>query len=265
MPTITMFNPKGGCGKSTAALILATELAEAGASVAILDGDPNPNLYLWAERRDLPRLPIRPPSVRITDIDAPAVRNSTEALELVDQAFGDAKFVAVRCRDDKSVAKWIHALSQRFAFVICDPEGTANAWVTPATQMASLVIMPLRPSPMDADQMMAGVEFLESLAMPLGREIPFQLLITCCGPFITKDEDRIRQGAAEFNYPVIPTRLAERAAFRAMIGQRMTLAELGSLPTRGPDAIAGIDKARSNAGAFCADVLEALNLKDLAA
>lgn len=41
MPVITVANPKGGAGKSTAALVLATSLAQQGASVIILDCDSN--------------------------------------------------------------------------------------------------------------------------------------------------------------------------------------------------------------------------------
>lgn len=41
MPTIVFASPKGGAGKSTSAVILATELARGGAGVTILDADPN--------------------------------------------------------------------------------------------------------------------------------------------------------------------------------------------------------------------------------
>ncbi len=255
MPTITLFNPKGGCGKSTAALVLATELAESGASVAILDGDPNPNLFRWADRRGLPTI----------DTAVTPARTSAEVLKLIDDEFGATKLAAVRCRDDQAVSKWVHGLSQRFTFVICDPEGTANAWVTFASQMSDLVVVPLRPSPMDGEQMLAAVDLLDGMSGALRRQIPFRLLFTCCGAFITRDEDNIRKAAAEFGYPILPTRLAERAAYRAMLGRQMTLAELATLPTKGEDAISGVDKARQNAAAFSYDVIQALNLAEAVA
>ena len=40
MPVITFANAKGGAGKTTAALILATELASRGHRITILDADP---------------------------------------------------------------------------------------------------------------------------------------------------------------------------------------------------------------------------------
>jgi chromosome partitioning protein len=48
MPTIVFASPKGGVGKSTAAVLLATELASHGGSVTVIDADPNRPLSQWA-------------------------------------------------------------------------------------------------------------------------------------------------------------------------------------------------------------------------
>src|SRR5206468_1030807 len=41
MPTIVFASPKGGAGKSTSVVILASELARKRAAVTIIDADPN--------------------------------------------------------------------------------------------------------------------------------------------------------------------------------------------------------------------------------
>ncbi len=41
MPVIVMASPKGGVGKSTCSVILASEFARMGADVTVLDCDPN--------------------------------------------------------------------------------------------------------------------------------------------------------------------------------------------------------------------------------
>jgi len=41
MPCIAMCSPKGGAGKSTATVILATTLAAKGTTITIIDADPN--------------------------------------------------------------------------------------------------------------------------------------------------------------------------------------------------------------------------------
>eukprot|EP01036_Dinobryon_divergens_P055091 gene55091-73593_t len=47
MPTIAFANPKGGAGKTTAALLLASELAAKGAQVTIIDADPERWISQW--------------------------------------------------------------------------------------------------------------------------------------------------------------------------------------------------------------------------
>src|SRR3546814_13384430 len=49
MPVISFANAKGGAGKTTAALLLATELARHGLRVAIIDCDPQHWISQWAE------------------------------------------------------------------------------------------------------------------------------------------------------------------------------------------------------------------------
>src|SRR5215210_2509897 len=56
MPTIVFASPKGGVGKSTSAILLATELAGKGASVTVIDADPNKPLSRWSKR---PAKPVK--------------------------------------------------------------------------------------------------------------------------------------------------------------------------------------------------------------
>ena len=54
MPVLVFSSPKGGAGKTTASVILATELAGKGAGVTILDADPNRNAVDWAKLPGVP-------------------------------------------------------------------------------------------------------------------------------------------------------------------------------------------------------------------
>src|ERR1700757_4552209 len=57
MPVVAFANPKGGAGKSTSALILAQTLTRAGASVTVIDADPNRPILDW--RSGASQSPIR--------------------------------------------------------------------------------------------------------------------------------------------------------------------------------------------------------------
>ncbi|MCB5412429.1 ParA family protein [Pseudogemmobacter faecipullorum] len=92
MPVVSFANPKGGAGKTTSALIAATQLAENGASVTIIDADPERWISQWAT------MPGKPQTIRI-------VSDVTE----------------------DTVADAIEAESTVSAFVIVDLEGTASA------------------------------------------------------------------------------------------------------------------------------------------
>ena len=52
MPIISIANPKGGAGKTTLAFILADQLSINGASVAVVDADPNTKTHVFTETYD---------------------------------------------------------------------------------------------------------------------------------------------------------------------------------------------------------------------
>src|ERR1700752_1625097 len=100
MPVISFANPKGGSGKTTLALVLAQELSRQGASVAVVDADPNAVIAKWAasRKRDGRDLPF-------------AVVGSPKEAELVST---------------------IGELAKRHQFVLIDLEGTASRMMSRA-------------------------------------------------------------------------------------------------------------------------------------
>ncbi len=54
MPTIVFASPRGGVGKSTATVLLATQLASNGGTVTVIDADPNKPISQWASRPGKP-------------------------------------------------------------------------------------------------------------------------------------------------------------------------------------------------------------------
>jgi chromosome partitioning protein len=124
MPTIVFASPKGGVGKSTAAFLLASELASHGGTVTIIDADPNRPLSQWAE----------PPG-------------KPERLTVIDNASED------------SVIDVIEAAALKTTFVIVDLEGTASMMAGYAMSRADLVIIPAQGSHLDATEAVKAISW----------------------------------------------------------------------------------------------------------
>jgi chromosome partitioning protein len=218
MPIVVFASSKGGCGKTTCAVILGSELAQRGASVTIIDADPNRNVADWA------KLPGRPAGLDVVG-------------EVTEETIVDA----------------IEAASQRSAFVIADLEGSASLLVSYAVAMADLVLVPCQGSQMDARQAGRTVKLIGTQARIAGREIPFALVLTRTSPTIVGRTQRHIEGRfGEMTLPVLATRMHDREAFRSLFSYGGTLA---GLPNK---AVSNLPAAQENARQFVAEIVERL-------
>ncbi len=143
MPTIVFASPKGGAGKSTSAVVLATELAGQGASVTIIDADPNKPVSRWARR------PGKPAN-----------------LDVVDDV------------GENAIIDQIDEAATRTAFVVVDLEGTRSLMVGYAISRADLVIVPTQGSLLDATQAANAIRLVRNQEKASGRIIPTAVLFT---------------------------------------------------------------------------------------
>jgi chromosome partitioning protein len=181
MPTIVFANPKGGVGKSTAAVILATQLVRRGAKVTILDADPNRPVSEWARRGTPENLVV--------------VANVSEAT-IIDE---------------------IDAAAETAPFVIVDLEGTASLMVAYAISRADLVIIPTQASQLDAKQAAKAVMLIKQQEKAFRKTIPFSILYTRTSSAIrTKTLSYVQNEFRKNNIPSFRTHLHEREAFRAL-------------------------------------------------
>src|SRR5882724_11283596 len=126
MPTVVFASPKGGVGKSTAAVLLATELASHGGSVTMIDADPNRPLTQWAKRPGKP-----------------------ERLTVIGIATED------------SIIDTIETAALQTTFVIVDLEGTASMMAGYAMSRADLVIIPAQGSHLDATEAVKAIKLVK--------------------------------------------------------------------------------------------------------
>ncbi len=121
--TITLCNLKGGTGKTTTAMLMATALANAGTSVVVLDADPQGSATAWFDLADdqhpLP-FSVEPANARVL------TRPRSEDVVIID----------------------------------CPPGG--GNIITAAIEVADLVVIPTCPSAIEVDRMWSTVELAEA-------------------------------------------------------------------------------------------------------
>jgi chromosome partitioning protein len=182
MPNVVFISPKGGAGKTTAAVALALGLADRGFKVAMIDSDPNKPLVHWAglqERRDISVHPA--PTV-------PDIR--------------DAAREAQRRNPD-----WF----------ILDTEGTERGAVVLAALRPDLVLTPVAGSQLDLREAIKAAEMVQLFARRGQRELPHRALLTRV-PAAVKPKmlKTVVEQLRAADVQILPTPLLEKEAFRAL-------------------------------------------------
>jgi chromosome partitioning protein len=181
MPIVTVASPKGGAGKSTASVILGTELAHAGAAVSILDCDPNHSIRIWAERAPLPS--------------------------------------RVSVRSDVGESEIVRTLKQEDAdgrVVIVDLEGVASRLVSRAISQSDLVLTPMRATTLDATISVRALALVAEEEEALGRPIKQAVVFTMTRAIKSKQHTAIEASLRGQGVDIIDPPLMERAAFSAL-------------------------------------------------
>lgn len=223
MPVIAFASPKGGVGKTTAALLLATEIAQKGIGVTIIDADPQGSLQEWST------LPDRPDHLHI----------STKPTQ--ETIFDD-----------------IENASSKTAFVIIDLEGSANMVMAYAISRCDLVIIPLQPSDLDLKGAARAVQLVKEQEKLLKRKIPHALLFTRTSAAITtRAFKHIQIQLKKANILTFETQLIERQVYKELFSFGGTLEKLD------PNDVSNLDKAIANARAFASETIRLLKKPDI--
>jgi chromosome partitioning protein len=217
MPNVALISPKGGAGKTTAALLLALGLADRGNRVAMIDSDPNKPLVHWADlpnRRD-----------KITVHPAPTV-----------QDIRDAAREAQRLSPD-----WF----------IVDTEGSERGSMVFAAMRFDLVLTPVAGSQLDLREAIKASEMAAAFGRRAGKALLHRALLTrvpaALKPRMLKSVvAQLRQAGVQ----ILPTPLLEKEAFRALFS-------LGSgFDALEAHGVFGAAAARQNTARYVDDVIE---------
>ena len=197
MPTVVIVSPKGGAGKSTAAVLLGTEMAHAGVPVTMMDCDPNRSLTWWSTQGALPdRMSI------LSDV--------TEA----------------------SVVKAVKLRDREGRLVVMDMEGVASRLVSRAISQADIVITPMRATTLDATVGGRALQLVAEEEEALGRTIFHAVIFTMTRAIRTRQHAGIEASLEAQGVDIIRPPLLERAAFSALFqfgGNLRTLPAQGNM------------------------------------
>lgn len=218
MPIISFANPKGGAGKTTAALLLTSELADKGARIIVIDADPEKWISQWG------KLPGKPDNVII---------------------IGDVT--------EDSIVDQIEVASREAQFVVIDLEGTASLMVANAIGMSDLVVIPTQGASMDAKGAAKMIRLLRNQERMARRQILHSVLMTRTSAAVTSRALRnVRDQLYKAGIDVFSTAIVERAAYRDIFDYGGRLADLPG------DKVSNLEKARENAREFTGEVIAKL-------
>jgi chromosome partitioning protein len=198
--------------------VLASQLAQKGAHVVLIDADPNHPVSSWAKRSGKPE-------------NLEVLANVTE----------------------ESVIDDIEAAASRAPFVVVDLEGTASITVAYAISRADLVIIPSQGSQLDASEAAKAIKLIRQQEKAFSRKIPYAVLFTRTSAAIKpRTLQHIRAEFEQYGVPVFQTQMHEREAFRAIFSFGGTVESLSD------GQVSNLDAAVKNARAFAGEVVTML-------
>lgn len=197
MPVISFASSKGGAGKTTSAIIVATSLVKH-CSVTLIDADPAGRLSSWSRKGKLP-----------------------EGLTVI------------ASRGERYIHDEIAAAQKESSFVILDLEGAATRLNAYAMGESDLVIIPMGDEQPDAE---GAIETLAQLALEartLRREIPVRILFCRTKAAVKSRLEKSLNAQVRDKVGSFATELHQRTAYSSLHSLGGCLEELDPVEVTG--------------------------------
>lgn len=215
MAVITFANTKGGAGKTTAVLLLASELSHRGNRVCVIDTDPQRWISRWRERADR-----RVNFSVLTYVSAESLHNH------------------------------VMEARKRFDYVIIDLPGAQSPLLATAVGLSNHVMIPVQGSSMDAQGAAQVLELLRYLDERASIRIPHSVVLSRVNSMVTTRALLAAKALlAKRNVHVLDTPIIERSAYRDMFDFPGYLHQMPAAQ------VSNLDKAIQNSGEFADEVL----------
>lgn len=174
---VTFATTKGGTGKTTLAVSLASYWKKIGVKVAALDTDPNQNLKNWFSKG------------KLTDIPFKAEADENYLIDAIDELAQDAEVVVV------------------------DMAGVGNQALVYAIGISSLVIIPARTSEDDVLEALKTRQIVKNAQKLTRKNIDYRVVLTQVKPG-TLVMNHSKKQFEVFDVPLFQTAIANRTIFQ---------------------------------------------------
>lgn len=180
MFVVSLASTKGGVGKTTTAICLATEWMRRGRQVGVVDADANQPLFRWLERAKFPQ-------------------------------------IARTTADSDSILQRIREVGEGRDVVIVDLQGSANQAMLYAFGRSSLVLIPTQASNFDVVEAVKTSAIVQNAGELVGRSIPAHILFTKTPPMLQmRSVSHSRKAFEKRGLSLLQVELQERTALREM-------------------------------------------------
>lgn len=215
MPVLSFANAKGGAGKTTAALLVATDLMDQGYSVSIVDADPQRWISQWA-----------------------AMSGPQRRLAIIDEvSAGSIDSVIREERDNRD-------------YILVDLEGAMSPLVSRVVSASDLVLVPIQGCAMDAKGGGKVLDLIADLQREEHRTIRHSVILTRINAAVTTRALRaVRDHLLANRIDVLTTPIVERSVYRDIFETG------GSLFTLDPKTASNLDKAIDNVRRLTTEII----------
>ena len=181
MAVVVMASPKGGCGKSTCAMLLAGECSSLGIETVLVDCDPTQSLTLWAEAGVMPE--------------------------------GCSLLAGVT---EGNIVRRLREVDAEGRLVVVDLPGASSVLLSRAIAMADLVVTPMKASVLDARVGAQAINMVREEEEVLGRRIEQVVVLTMTRAVQSRIHRQVVASLRETGVSILKPELLERSAFSAL-------------------------------------------------
>ena len=176
---VSLINQKGGVGKTTAAVNLASGLAEAGNRILVVDADPQGSVVQW-------------------------------------QSIADGAEFEVLHLPSPQLSKELKTVSRRYDHIVVDSPPAIEDITRAAIEVSNLAIIPIAPSPLDIWSSKETIALVNTLGKKY-RKLNAKILIYRKIPG-TRLGKEAREAMGSYDLDILSTEISQRIVFvEAMI------------------------------------------------